>query len=91
MRAICITDMVSRCVVGGGRGKKWDGQEVWGWQMQTVTFRMGSYCTAQGIIPNLLGRTGWEKSMRKEYMCVCVCMTGSLCYTAEIGTTLNQL
>ena len=22
-------------------GKEWDGQGVWGWQMQTITFRMG--------------------------------------------------
>ena len=24
----------------GGVGKKWDGWGVWGWQMQTITFRM---------------------------------------------------
>ena len=32
-----ITDLKSRLVVAsGGGGKMWDGQEVWGWWMQTV-------------------------------------------------------
>ena len=51
---------------------------------------MGSYCTAQGTMSNLL-----EDSMKKKnYMCVCVCVcvcereTGSLCSIAEIERTL---
>ena len=24
---------------GGGSGMEWDGQGVWGWQIQTITFR----------------------------------------------------
>ena len=28
------------CGCQGGGGREWDGQGVWGWQMQTITFRM---------------------------------------------------
>ena len=24
----------------GGKGREWDGWGVWGWQMQTITFRI---------------------------------------------------
>ena len=35
-----IMDMESRLVVAGGERREWDGQGVWGWQMQTLTFGM---------------------------------------------------
>ena len=28
------------CGYQGGRGKKWDGWEVWNWLMQAITFRV---------------------------------------------------
>ena len=45
---------------------------------------MKSYCTAQGTISNLSGQTIMEDKKGNGY----IGMTGSLCYTAEIGTTL---
>ena len=62
---------------------------------------MRSYYIAQGTMSNLLGQTLMEDNIRKE-MCICmyiyiyihihththICMTASLCYTAEISPTL---
>ena len=45
---------------------------------------MRSYYTAQGTVSNLLGYTMMEDNIKKKS--VYVCMTGSLCYTAKIGT-----
>ena len=44
-----------------------------------------SYCTAQGTMSNLLRQNMMEDTMRKH---VSIGMTGSLCCTAEIDTTL---
>ena len=38
-----IMDMESRLVVDWG--KEWDGQGVWSWWLQTVTFEMDGHCT----------------------------------------------
>ena len=37
-----LMDMESRLVVvrDEGRGRKWDGQRVWGWWMQAIAFGM---------------------------------------------------
>ena len=50
---------------------------------------MGSYCTAQGTVSNLLG---WnmiedrvEEKIKKDIL---ICMTGSLCCTTEIEEPL---
>ena len=32
--------MENRPVLAKGRGRVWDGLGVWGWWMQTITFRM---------------------------------------------------
>ena len=32
------------CGHQGGGGRKWDGWGVWGWQMQTIAFRMDKQC-----------------------------------------------
>ena len=49
---------------------------------------MGSYCTAQGTVSILLGKTMMEIIQQKDNM---TNMTGSLCYTAEIDNNVNQL
>ena len=54
---------------------------------------MKSYWTsAQGIISNLFGQNNTADSMSKIiYIYVYVWITRSMCCTAEIDTTLNQL
>ena len=48
-------DQISGCCMGGSRER--DGLEIWGWWMQTITFRMDKQQgpIAQGTISNLLG------------------------------------
>ena len=48
---------------------------------------MRSCCIAQGTISNLLGYNMIEDSTGKR-MYIYICMTGSLCCTTKIGTTL---
>ena len=62
--------------VGSRRGMDWENGR-----------RTRSYCTAQGTISNLLGQNMMEDNMRKNMY---IGMTGSLCYTAEIGRTFNN-
>ena len=48
-----ITAKESRLVVPGGEGRKWDGQAVQGFWMQTYIWNgwaMGPYGTAQGSV-----------------------------------------
>ena len=48
-----------------------------------------SYCIAQGTIASLLGQTMMERNIKKNVSIhTHTCVTESLCYTAEIGTTL---
>ena len=47
---------------------------------------MRSCCVAQGTISSLLRQTMMEDKKGNVYMYIC--LTGSLLYTAEIGTTL---
>ena len=47
---------------------------------------MGSYCTAQGTMSNLLSSNVMEDSIKKND--VPICMTGSFCCAAEIERTL---
>ena len=56
---------------------------------------MGSSCIAQGdqLValwpPRGVGEGGWERGTRgKRYGDICICITDSLCYTAEANTTL---
>ena len=43
---------------------------------------MRSYCTAQGTLSSLLGQNMMGDDMRKRMY---ICMTWSLCYTAELA------
>lgn len=43
-----------------------------------------SYYISQRTIANLLDKSQWEITFKRIYMCI----TESLCYTADIGTTL---
>ena len=60
-------------------GRKWDGQGVWGWQMQTITFRMekqqGPTAQQGELCPIFWGQSMIGDGMRKRmYICVCVCV-----------------
>ena len=63
------SEMQRRLVVAKeGVGRERDGLGVWGWQMQTITFRIDK----QGptVQHNLLGKTIMEKNIKKECMYV---------------------
>lgn len=66
-----------------------DGRGVWGQNVQTITLRIDEHrgptvYVAQGIISGLLRQNMMEDKKGN----VCMCMTGILRCTAEIGTTL---
>ena len=72
----------------GGWGKERHRLGVWGWYMQTVTFRMGKqqvllYGTGNYSQYPIINHNGKEQEKKK----VCMCITESLCCTEEIGTT----
>ena len=77
-------------VAMGERERERDGLGVWGWPMQTITFRMDKqgpnvYRELYSTIFNILSYIIMEKNIKKNvYMCV----TESLGCTAEIGITL---
>ena len=35
-----VMDMESRLVIARRRGGEWDGWQIWGWWIQTITFGM---------------------------------------------------
>ena len=65
---------VQTCGCQGGRGREWDGWAVWGWKMQTITFRMGNQWSPtiqnKELYPISWDRTWWKIVWEKE--CVCV-------------------
>ena len=96
-----ITNWVGIVPAECGGGGQWDRQEIWGWQMQTITFdirwAVGSYCTAQGTIFNYLEQIMIENVMRKRkhiyimydwVICISIYMIGSLCCMEEIDRKL---
>ena len=76
-------------VAQGERSWGMDGARVWGEQMQTVTYRMDKQ---QGptVQHGELYSTPWDKNTTEKNMKknVYMCITRSLCYTAESNTTL---
>ena len=77
------------CGCQGERGRKWDGWGVWGWQMQTATFRMQSNEGPLYSKGNYIQSLGIDHDGRQyEKKNVYICTTGSLCCTEETGTTL---
>ena len=65
------------------------GKEVWGWKMQTITFRMDKQYSStvqhRELQPSFVGI---EHDRRYKKKNVFMCMTESLCYIAQIDTTL---
>ena len=62
---------------------------VWGWQMQTITFRMDEQDPSiqhRELYSISCEKTIREKNIKKN---IFVCITESLCYTVEIGPTLQ--
>ena len=62
---------------------------VWGWQMQTITFRMDEQDPSvrhRELYSISCEKTIMEKNIKKN---IFVCITESLCYTVEIGPTLQ--
>ena len=44
----------------------------------------------QGLYSIFYNKPQWKIALKRSVcMCVCVCITESLCYTAEINTTLS--
>ena len=85
-----IMDMERLVVTTGGGERQWDGQGVWDWQVQTITFRKGKQWGAtvqhRELCPISWGQNRMKDSMKKKN--VRICMTGSLCCTAEIEGTV---
>ena len=70
-------------------GRKWDGWGVWGWWMQTVTLEWLSNEVLLLNTGNCIQSLGIDHDGRSyEKKNVDICMTGSLCCTAENDTTL---
>ena len=60
---------------------------IWTLRMFTCNvWPMGTYCITRKILPNILWWSIWEKNLKKVWICLCICITVSLCCTAEITT-----
>ena len=73
---------------GGGSGIDWE----FGVEMQTIAFGMDEHWDPAvqrwELYLVTCDGTWWRIMGEKEYICVCMCMTGSLCCTVEIDRTL---
>ena len=47
---------------------------------------MGTYCVAQGTLPNALWKPKWEEVQKGGD--ICMCMSGSFCCAVEANITL---
>ena len=80
-----ITDVENKLVVakgeGVGGGMEWEAGVSRRKLLYIEWINNRSYCIAQGTAIV-------EKSIYKIRECICICITESLCCTAEINTTL---